>query len=109
MFNHKKTMFPNPNVETEKRGLIEMTMKINVTHYDKCLCCGNVEGYIMRNSNTNSGLTDRDIYAMIASNMEPENRVRSNWCEFCNMETKQETVGWDYRPHTKATPPIKGD
>lgn len=82
-------------------------MKKTITHYYKCLCCGNVEGYILKGPNVNTGLTERDIYSMIGRSMEPDNRVRSEWCDHCNMITKQEEVGWDYIPRKKATPPTK--
>lgn len=82
-------------------------MKPEITTYSKCLCCGDIKGYITRNHNTNKDLTNNDIYSSIVTATQPETRIITDWCEECNMHTKQEDVGWDYAKDVVATPPKK--
>lgn len=80
-------------------------MKKEVWYYKKCMLCGKVMAYLMRAEDANTTITDKDIYMMIASSCEPQNRIRTEWCEDCNMHTKQEEVGWDYLENEKANVP----
>lgn len=71
-------------------------MKQIVTYYNKCLCCGNVKAFVLRDKNTNTSITNSDIHSMISESCKPENRIDVDWCEKCKRHTKQEEVGWDY-------------
>lgn len=80
-------------------------MKQRIIAYKKCLCCGNTQGSFLRDKNVNNNITDSDVYYIIASSCEENNRIRTDWCDVCNMVTKQEVVAWDYTEGKKATPP----
>ena len=67
-----------------------------VNYYKKCLCCGNISKKILRDVNISSGMTDKDIYQIIAQSCKPENRIRVEFCKKCELETKQEDVAWNY-------------
>lgn len=74
-----------------------------IIYYKKCLCCGNLGAYILRDDNI--VFSDKDIFKSIADSCEPQNRVRVEWCEKCQMETKQEKVAWDYAEGHKGKVP----
>lgn len=78
-----------------------MAMKKRIHYYKKCFCCEKIQGYVLRdiggNSETNPGINDdASVYHIMAQEIKPENRIRIDWCENCQMHTKQEEIAWDY-------------
>lgn len=72
-----------------------MKLKKHCSHYKKCLKCGKVFGFILKAPNVNSCLTEKDILNIII--MNTENPLETGWCENCQMDTIQMSVGWDYK------------
>jgi len=69
-------------------------MKTKVVRYDKCEMCEKVVGYIVRDTNINSDLKEKDIYKLKVYHLE--NLFNVQYCETCDCETTQMTVGWKY-------------
>ncbi len=69
-------------------------MKIKVTHQEKCMMCGNVDSFIMRNETVNSNLKDSDIYQIISNHTEKP--LHTDYCGRCEQQTLQMHVGWKY-------------
>ena len=69
-------------------------MKEKVKCYRKCLKCGEIEPYIMRDKNVNNTLTDKDIHFIISNSVDSPYEI--DHCECCDIQTLQMSVGWDY-------------
>lgn len=69
-------------------------MKKQVIHYKKCLICGKIQAYVMRADNTNTSIKDENVMELIYDAIR--DGFSLEWCENCNIMTKQEEVGWDY-------------
>lgn len=74
-------------------------METNITRYKKCMKCDDIQGYIMRAKNVNSGLADADIYGIISNSVKDP--YISEYCGCCKMYTLQMHVGWDYLENSK--------
>ncbi len=79
-------------------------MKKEITYYTKCLCCGSIQSFILRDEH--SSMQDQSVLELIQMTCEPCNRVRVKWCDICSMSTKQEEVGWDFDDEEIANPPV---
>ena len=69
-------------------------MKEKVLYYTKCMKCGNIQEYIMRDKNINPTIKEDGVNLIIGNTIE--NPYTVNWCEKCNIHTLQMVVGWDY-------------
>ncbi len=69
-------------------------MKQEVSYFKKCLKCDEVVEYVMRSHNTNISLKEKDIFSIIANDVQ--HPYSHEWCEKCNHHTMQMVVGWDY-------------
>lgn len=56
--------------------------------------CGEIVSYIVRDTNVNSDLKEKDIYKLKVHHLE--NLFNIKHCETCDCETMQMTVGWKY-------------
>lgn len=78
-------------------------MKKEIRYYKKCLICGKIQAYILRSGNTNTSIKDADVMSLIYEAIS--DGFSLEWCEACNLMTKQEEVGWNYVDKTKETIP----
>ena len=69
-------------------------MKTKVVRHAKCEMCGEIVSYIVRDTNVNSDLKEKDIYKLKVHHLE--NLYNIKHCETCDCETTQMTVGWKY-------------
>ena len=72
-------------------------MKNNVLRYDKCLFCGEISSYVIRDASSKSHyISDDGIRGLIEYH---RTTTAFAACPWCNMHSKQETVAWDiYEP-----------
>ena len=69
-------------------------MKEKVKCYRKCLKCGKIDTYIMRDKNVNNIMKDNDIINIILSAVHKPYHV--DHCKYCNIQAMFMYVGWDY-------------
>ena len=67
-----------------------MALKEKVLRIDKCLHCGEMLNYIMRDKYSKD-IPDKNIYFMVAHHAP----YTFKYCEACKLHTKQETIAWD--------------
>ncbi len=77
------------SVELKTRG---RKMKKEIIYYKKCLCCGKKGGYVFRSKG--SSIEDYDVHCLISDAIQGD--PNPEWCNYCQMMTKQEEVAWDY-------------
>lgn len=69
----------------------------------KCEHCGKMMVWLLRRSNVNHTLTDKDIRTIATNGLGAE---MQQWCENCNMYTLQTVVAFDL---AAASPNKKGN
>ena len=76
-------------------------MKKDVLRYDKCLFCGEISSYVIRDTTSSRFhyISDDGIRGLIE--YHTANPFEFKQCPCCNMHSKQETVAWDIYEQTE--------